>query len=69
MRIAIPKEVHPGERRIAATPQTVLKPRKLGFEVAVQAGAGQEGDFSYGAYCDAGATIDDGHDRLPPPRR
>ena len=33
MRIAIPKEIHPGEKRVAATPQTVLRLRKLGFEV------------------------------------
>ena len=40
MRIAIPKEIHPGERRVAATPQTVIRLRKLGLEVAVQSGAG-----------------------------
>src|SRR5215831_13493198 len=57
MRIAIPKEVHPGEKRVAASPQTVIRLKKLGFEVFVQAGAGAETDFSDAAYAEAGATI------------
>ncbi|MBS0192405.1 MAG: Re/Si-specific NAD(P)(+) transhydrogenase subunit alpha [Phycisphaerales bacterium] len=57
MRIAIPKEILPGEKRVAATPHTVLKLRKLGFEVAVQAGAGLNTDLSDSAYQEAGATI------------
>ena len=57
MRIAIPKEVHPGERRVAATPQTVIRLRKLGFEVMVQAGAGADTDYSDAAYAEAGAVI------------
>jgi NAD(P) transhydrogenase subunit alpha len=57
MRIAIPKEIHPGEKRVAATPQTVLRLRKLGFEVAVQAGAGLSTDLTDSAYQEAGATI------------
>ena len=31
--IGIPKEIHPGEKRVAATPQTIIRLRKLGFEV------------------------------------
>ncbi|MGH7241962.1 MAG: Re/Si-specific NAD(P)(+) transhydrogenase subunit alpha [Phycisphaerales bacterium] len=57
MRIAIPKEIHPGEKRVAATPQTVLRLRKMGFEVAVQAGAGLNTDLTDSAYQEAGATI------------
>jgi NAD(P) transhydrogenase subunit alpha len=57
MRVAIPKEIHPGERRVAATPQTVLRLKKLGFDVVVQAGAGAETDFSDAAYQEAGAAI------------
>ena len=34
MLIGIPREVHPGERRVAATPESILKLRELGFEVA-----------------------------------
>ncbi len=57
MKVVIPKEIHAGERRVAATPQTVLKLRKLGFEVAVQSGAGVDTDLTDAAYEEAGATI------------
>ena len=57
MRLVIPKEVHPGERRVAATPQTVLRLCKSGYEVAIQAGAGAQTDLSDAAYKEAGATI------------
>jgi NAD(P) transhydrogenase subunit alpha len=57
MRLVIPKEVHPGERRVAATPQTVLRLIKAGYEVAVQTGAGADTDLSDAAYSEAGAII------------
>jgi NAD(P) transhydrogenase subunit alpha len=44
-KIGIPKEIHPGEKRVAATPQTILKLRKLGFDVSVQSGAGDANQF------------------------
>jgi len=59
MKIAVPKEIHDGERRVAATPQTVLRLKKLGFEVAVEAGAGAAADYSDSAYAEAGAVIVD----------
>ena len=40
MKIAIPKEIVDGERRVAAVPETCKKLIKAGFEVAVEAGAG-----------------------------
>jgi len=57
MRVGIPTEVHPGERRVAATPDTVQKLIKLGFEVSVQAGAGEGARLDDDAYVQAGATI------------
>ncbi len=57
MRIGIPQERHPGERRVAQTPVTVKRLLKLGFEVAVESGAGQAADFSDEQYVDAGCTI------------
>ncbi len=57
MRIAIPTEIHPGEKRVAATPQTVIRLRKLGFDVSVQAGAGINTDLADGAFQEAGATV------------
>lgn len=58
MKIGIPKEVAPGERRAAATPQTVVRLVKMGFEVVVEQGAGKAADFSDAAYAEAGATIE-----------
>jgi NAD(P) transhydrogenase subunit alpha len=64
IRIGVPREIHPGERRVAATPQTVLKLGKLGFEVAVQSGAGDEIDCPDAAYREAGAVVVDDVKRL-----
>jgi NAD(P) transhydrogenase subunit alpha len=57
--IGIPKEIHPGEKRVAATPQTVLKLRKLGFEAAVESGAGHGINAANSEYREAGATVID----------
>jgi H+-translocating NAD(P) transhydrogenase subunit alpha len=56
-KVGIPKEIHPGEKRVAATPQTILKLKKLGFDVAVQAGAGHEINAADAEYQEAGASI------------
>jgi NAD(P) transhydrogenase subunit alpha len=58
--VGIPKEIHPGEKRVAAMPQTIMKLRKLGFEVAVEAGAGHGVNVSNSEYREAGATVIDG---------
>ena len=57
MRIGIPKEIHPGERRVAATPDSVRELIKLGFEVSVQTGAGDAAHFTDAAYREAGAEL------------
>jgi NAD(P) transhydrogenase subunit alpha len=57
MKVGVPKEIYPHERRVAATPETVQKIIKLGLEVTVQAGAGDAADFSDATYAEAGATI------------
>ncbi len=59
MRIGVVLEQWPGERRVAATPETVGRLRALGFEVTVQAGAGASASFSDAAFEAAGATIGD----------
>jgi NAD(P) transhydrogenase subunit alpha len=56
-KIGIPKEIHPGEKRVAATPQTILKLRKLGFDVVVQSGAGDAINCPDAEYQEAGASI------------
>ena len=57
--IGIPKEIHPGEKRVAATPQTILKLKKLGFDVAVESGAGHGINCSDSEFREAGAEIVD----------
>ena len=56
-QIGIPKEIHPGEKRVAATPQTILKLKKLGFDIAVESGAGDAINASDAEYQEAGASI------------
>lgn len=57
MLIGIPKESLKGETRVAATPDTVGKLIKLGFEVAVQSNAGADASFDDAAYAAAGAKV------------
>ncbi|MCJ7686332.1 MAG: NAD(P)(+) transhydrogenase (Re/Si-specific) subunit alpha, partial [Desulfobacteraceae bacterium] len=40
MKIGIPKEISAGEKRVAATPETSIWIKKLGFSVVIEAGAG-----------------------------
>src|SRR5580704_3932163 len=55
--IGIPKEVFPGERRVATVPDVVQKLIKLGFAVAAQSGAGEAASIGDEAYRAAGASI------------
>ena len=59
MKIGIPLETVEGERRVAATPDTVGKLKKMGFEVMVSAGAGERASYSDLRYEEAGALIVD----------
>jgi len=59
MKIGIPKETIAGETRVAATPKTVIQLKKLGFDVSVEAGAGEKASFTDEAYRAAGAEIAD----------
>lgn len=57
MKIGIPKEIFPGEKRVAATPDTIEKLIKLGFSVVVESKAGESSDFVDDIYREAGAEI------------
>ena len=57
MRIAVLKERAAGERRVAATPETVKKFSALGAALAVESGAGEGAGISDEAYRDAGAEV------------
>ncbi len=59
MRVGVAKETHPGERRVAATPETVVQLTGLGLDVSVEKGAGVEAGHADSSYADAGATIVD----------
>ena len=57
MRIGVPSETHPGERRVAITPDVAQQLQKLGFSVAIEAGAGVAASFDDAAYLDAGVDV------------
>ena len=59
MKIAVLKEHADGERRVAATPETVRKFAALGATLAVETGAGVTASIADAAYRDAGATVGD----------
>jgi hypothetical protein len=55
--VGVPKELFPGEKRVAQTPITVAALVKQGFTVMVEQGAGGAATFTDEAYRDAGAQI------------
>jgi NAD(P) transhydrogenase subunit alpha len=57
MKIAVLAETAPGERRVAATPETVKKLGALGATVSIEAGAGAGANIPDSAFAEAGATI------------
>ena len=59
MLIGIPKETREGQTLVAATPNTVKKLIGLGYEVAVEHGAGELANYFDAHYEEAGATIVD----------
>jgi NAD(P) transhydrogenase subunit alpha len=65
MRVAVPKETAPGERRVALVPETVSKLRAAGFEVRVERGAGFAAGFPDEDYTAAGAELADTGSLLP----
>lgn len=57
MVIGVPKEVLPGENRVALVPDVASKLIKKGFEIVVQKDAGLSANFTDEAYTAAGARI------------
>jgi NAD(P) transhydrogenase subunit alpha len=57
MKIAVLKESEAGERRVAATPETVKKYVGLGASVAVETGAGDAASIADNDYVSAGASV------------
>ena len=57
VKIAVTRETHPGETRVAATPESVKKLIALGADVSVETGAGSGASVNDADYVAAGATI------------
>ena len=57
MKIGVPNEIHENECRVAMTPDTAKRLQKLGFETAIEAGAGASANFTDDAYREAGVDV------------
>ena len=57
MKLAVAREIEMGENRVALIPDVVSRLVKQGFEVLVEAGAGEKAHFSNEAYEAAGAQV------------
>jgi NAD(P) transhydrogenase subunit alpha len=55
--IGVPKEIYPGDRRVALVPVVIPTLTKAGFEVHIQSGAGLEAGYPDSQYVDKGAKI------------
>jgi NAD(P) transhydrogenase subunit alpha len=64
VKVCVPKELTPGERRVALVPDVAAKLVQAGFEVLVERGAGDEARLPDSAYEEAGAGIIAGADEL-----
>ena len=60
MRVAVPKEIRPGEKRVALVPDIISKLTKAGLEVTIESGAGVAAEFSDAQFVAAGATVTSG---------
>jgi NAD(P) transhydrogenase subunit alpha len=57
MQLSVPTETAAREKRVAITPDSISRFKKLGFDVVVQQGAGLAAGFRDDAYLAAGARI------------
>jgi NAD(P) transhydrogenase subunit alpha len=64
MRIAIPKETHPGENRIPITPDHAKKLCKMGAELMIESGMGTGAGFSDAEYTEVGASVSQDRNEL-----
>ena len=61
MRIAVAKEIRPGEARVALVPDIISKLTKAGLEVVIESGAGVLAGFSDAEFSAAGAIVKSGN--------
>lgn len=57
LSVGVPRETHPGEKRAAATPDSVARLVKAGFSVLVEQGLGEGAEHSDDAYLAAGTLL------------
>ena len=57
MRIAVPREIKSGEKRVALVPDIISKLTKAGLEVVIESGAGVAAQYSDKQFSDAGAQV------------
>jgi NAD(P) transhydrogenase subunit alpha len=58
MKLAVPKEIAEGERRVALAPESCKKLIKAGIDIHIQAGAGDAAFFPDEQYAEVGAKIE-----------
>jgi len=58
MNIAVPKEVHPDETRVALVPEHIARLAEMGAHITVETGIGQNLNFSDEDYAKAGASLE-----------
>src|SRR3974390_2929503 len=57
MLVGVPREIFPGERRVALVPAVIPNLKKAGLEVILEAGAGVEAGYPDAEYTAKGATL------------
>jgi NAD(P) transhydrogenase subunit alpha len=60
MRIAVPKEIREGEKRVALVPDIINKLTRLGYEVSIESGAGTHAQATDEDFKSAGASVVNG---------
>jgi NAD(P) transhydrogenase subunit alpha len=57
MRIAVPRETAPGERRVALVPESCKKLIQAGYDISIESRAGEPASFADALYREAGAAV------------
>ena len=57
MKIAVPREIYDGERRVGITPDCISSLKKMGFDVFIESDAGLHSSFTNDDYKKNGAKI------------
>src|SRR6266545_8255293 len=58
MRIVVPRETRPGERRVALAPDSCKKLLQAGYAISIESGAGEAAFYPDAAYREAGAAVE-----------